>query len=237
MRWSCSPTAPGCFGLVTSVSCITPIPYTPEFASACPLPPGWSWAAQTQPGSAGRPNRGTQAGPHQLLMLQALSEAAALGTDLRLSGGHKLKDNMFEVLKVDLSWVVQVHRVGHHDGGGWRTACWWGVRTNLLLLVCSAFWKSLLSFRVWIRFQLLESTKGWIQTQELVQATKLGSHVKSHSPAPSGASSSAQPASAAAAWWSEKHVCDEGSAGLHQGADHDARPAFTVKSAPLSGIV
>lgn len=36
-------------------------------------------------------------------MLQALSEAAALGTDLRLSGGHKLKDNMFEVLKVDLS--------------------------------------------------------------------------------------------------------------------------------------
>lgn len=30
-------------------------------------------------------------------------EDAALGTDLCLSGGHKLKDNMFEVLKVDLS--------------------------------------------------------------------------------------------------------------------------------------
>lgn len=33
----------------------------------------------------------------------ALSEEGALGTDLCLSGGHKLKDNMFEVLKVDLS--------------------------------------------------------------------------------------------------------------------------------------
>lgn len=37
------------------------------------------------------------------LLMHTLSEEAALGTDLCLSGGHKLKDNMFEVLKVDLS--------------------------------------------------------------------------------------------------------------------------------------
>lgn len=37
------------------------------------------------------------------LPTHALPGEAALATDLCLSGGHELKDNMFEVLKVDLS--------------------------------------------------------------------------------------------------------------------------------------
>lgn len=153
-----------------------------------------------------------------------LLKKAALRTYLCLSGGHELKDNMFEVLKVDLSWVVLVHRAAHHHGGGWRTGCWWGVRTDLLLLVHSTLWKPLLHFRVWVRFQLLENQQqepGWIQSSgfpgglERVQATEVGS-AEPDSPAPSAASSLAQPASAAAAWWSERHVGGEGCVGLSE---------------------
>lgn len=42
---------------------------------------------------------------------------------------------MFEVLEVDLSRVVQVHGVGHHDGGAWRTGHGWWVGTNPVLFV------------------------------------------------------------------------------------------------------
>lgn len=74
-------------------------------------------------------------------------------TYLGLSGWHKFEDNMFEVLKVDFPWIIEVWGVGHGSVGsrGAQSGRWRWVWTNPLLFFCPAVWQLLSPFSFWLR--------------------------------------------------------------------------------------
>lgn len=76
---------------------------------------------------------------------------------LSLSRWHELENDVLEVLKVDLSWVVKVCSVGHFGVEGRRVVggCWWRIWTNTFVSFGPDFWWLLPGFRVWLRFQPL----------------------------------------------------------------------------------
>lgn len=77
---------------------------------------------------------------------------------LSLSRRHELEDNVFEILKVDLSWIVKVRSVGHFGVGGVQVlgGCWWRIRTNTLVSFGPHFWWPLPCFTVWLRLHPLQ---------------------------------------------------------------------------------
>lgn len=142
-------------------------PCTPEFVSTCPLPHEWSSGAQIQLVLAGMPDGARHTNSDWVCNRPQVCQSKAwltsswvlnwkrltMRTYLSLSGWHKLEDDVFEILKVDFSRVVEVWGVGHRGVGGWgaRGGCWRWVWTNPLVFFCSAFWHLLLCFSFWLR--------------------------------------------------------------------------------------
>lgn len=161
-------------------------PCTPESASACPPPREWSRAAQTRLVSADMPEGDTH---HTHSDCETHSFTAHLlhraSAHLSVSGRHKLEDDMFEILKVDFSRVIEVWCVGY-GGVGCRGAwgkCWRGLRTNPLLLFCPALRQLLLHLSFWLWLQLLQrSEKGkehkfffWTYIEPCTMSTNISS--------------------------------------------------------------
>lgn len=151
-------------------------PCTPKFVSTCPLPHEWSSAALIQLVLTGTPGRVRHTGQSFIQYIQYQEDLQCctqklylplayvgieskgfekweLTTHLSLSGWHELEDDVFEILKVDFSWVVEVWGVSHRSvgGRGTRVGGWQWVGPNPLLFFCSTFWQPLLPFSFWLR--------------------------------------------------------------------------------------